>query len=147
MTGTLHRTGEEFLLRVALDTWSTPTDCRVLLYEDAIDTLADDDDIGAITTEPDGSDYTRQTVPLDGSAAEIETDQGGTRFAIDRQTFDVDDAERTVDAYAITTDFRSAEQGETSPSEHLLVTGGLVAPVDLIDTDQFTLTTAGIVLD
>lgn len=34
MTGTLHRTGEEFLLRVALDTWSTPTDCRVLLYEE-----------------------------------------------------------------------------------------------------------------
>lgn len=166
MTTQMHDTGEEAAIK---DFWTNsadsqfdkPTTVDVSLYHDgevsgdttAGDNLADSDDLGAITTEPDtATAYARQTVGIDGNTTvdvtSTDNASGNWQVNIPDQTFDTSGitTAHTVDAYFIIMNFSSEDAGETTKtsSNHLLYTGNLDQAYDLANIDSFTLSGAGL---
>lgn len=126
MTGGLHQYGEEWYQKFALrqDTITRPAGIDLLLYDDATDTLAETDDVSAITTEPTGGDYARQSLSLDSTDLTLSLTSGDVRVS-GSVTFGVDGATNTpgtVDAYAIVASFTSdVVNSETGANPHILV--------------------------
>lgn len=70
MTFGLKGAGEEFMMRQSWETdVSRPSNVTVGLFNDSVDDLNDVNNVGAITTEPEGTSYSRQSV-----AVTLETD-------------------------------------------------------------------------
>jgi len=70
------------------------------LYNDETDSLTDSDSVGAITTEPSGTAYSRATV--DGSNDVIVSSVNGTaEVDVAAQLFDVSDDSANVDAFFV----------------------------------------------
>jgi len=79
--------GEQALLRAYFEM----TDVQLGLYNDASDELTDADGVNAISTEPQGSTYERQTVTWSEVTVERTDDNNGLA-TISPQTFSVGDS-------------------------------------------------------
>lgn len=82
------------------------TTVEVLLYDDSTDAITDSDDVGAVTTEPNDGNYTRQTFTLDSTDVTL-TQEAGDLRAEAVVTFDVDGTTGTVDATMAVVSFQS----------------------------------------
>lgn len=129
----LHQHGEEFIQDLVIDSGET---FDIGLYNDSTDSLADSDDLSAISTEPSGSNYSRQSDAATDFTATLES--GDVQIAGTTQTFDVSDSTQTVDSAFVvvpyTSDLISSDGGET---DHLMFTVALDQSYDL---DQFSST-------
>lgn len=133
--------GEEFITKNGLDAVTFDFG----LYSDSTDTVTDTDDLAAITTEPTGAAYARQSDPL--SAADISGDWGGDN---DNQiSFDTSDSSQTVDGVFMVANFQATETGDSSANDHLIATAALSQSRDLSQIDTFNIAAgdAGITLD
>jgi hypothetical protein len=141
MTTQLHNTGEEFILD-KLDGASFP----VSVFRDATDTLADADDLNAISTEPAGGSFSRQPA----SVSVAQTADGDGLLEVNDVTFDVSDSTQTVDAGFVVVNFASTQAGS---GDHLLFSFPLTDPdgtqqtVDLSKFESFTITGQSLSLD
>jgi len=106
------------------------------LYEDATDSLGETDNLSAITTEPTGSAYSRQsdTVTTRISAGEYGFDNDG------QISFDTSDSTQTVDAVFIVVNFQSdSVAGDGSATDNLVAAGDLSQSRDLSSVDTLTI--------
>jgi len=143
MTTQLHDTGEEWLIDKAFNGGNGVSSVSVGLYNDATDALNDSDDVGAISTEPTGSAYARQSLSL-GSNFSAQDASGNWEAIMDDVTFDTSDSDQSVDAYFVVVTFTSDDKGDSGDNPHLLFTGSLDQTYDLSSVDSFTLSSSGI---
>lgn len=141
----MHTTGEELLLSHFAGEKTIPGTWRVGLYFDgevagepyAGDNLGDDDTYADITTEPTYDGPLTITHPDDFALERIENGgfdgaQGLTLVDVTAElSFDVTDASERVDAYYVSTEFRSDVLNQSAPRENLVWTGGLDDVYDL----------------
>jgi len=147
MTTQVHDTGEEFAIKdlFRLDLLTKPASVSIGLYYDATDALADGSDIGAITTEPTGGSYARQTASFDGADFTVQDNANGNWEAvIVDQVFDTSDSSQDIDAYFVVVNFQASDTGDGAANDHLYFTGPLDQTYDLNSVDQFTLKGAGL---
>lgn len=140
MTTQLHDIGEEFILDESFGGGTGSTSVFVGLYNDGNDSLSDASDVGDITTEPSGSNYTRQSVALD-TGFTIQ-DNGDWEAILNSVTYDTTDSNQSVDAYFVGANFSSDDTGTSG--DHLLFTGSLDQTYDLSSVDEFTLNDSGL---
>jgi hypothetical protein len=142
MAAILTDLGEEWMIKNDLD--SVTVD--VGLYNDSTDSIADADDIGDITTEPNDGNYSRQT-GVAVSASDISSDWGVDNDS--NITFDVTDTTGTVDSYFFVYSFQADDTGDGSPQDHLVLTGSLSQSYDLsnLDTLEISAGTSGVSVD
>ena len=150
MANELHQTGEEYVIKQVYrqDTVSDAASVSVGLYNDSTDALADGDNLAAITTEPAGANYARQSASLDTSDFSVgqNADNNYEASMIDL-TYDVTDSSQSVDAYFVVVNFQSSVAGDTAASDNLFWTGFLDQTYDLSSVDQFTLQGAGLAIN
>lgn len=132
------------VLRGNIADWA-PQD--VSMFNDATDTITDTDDLSAISTEPSGASFARQSVaagdmtPVDqGNAATWDLDYAD-------QTFDTSDSSQSVDEWFAVHNFQSDDTGDSSATDHLIMRGSLDSTYDLSDFSQVTLQDAGVKVD
>jgi len=134
MTATgYHDTGEEFAHKATYrdDLLTRPASVDILLYNDSTDSLTDSSDVGAITTEPTGSAYSRQTVSIDASGVSLSQASGDLR-AEASVSFDTSDSSQTIDAFAVVVSFQSdVVNSESSANDHLLTSALVGETIDL----------------
>lgn len=107
------------------------TTVEVLLYDDSTDSISDSDDVGAVTTEPNDGNYTRQTFTLDSSDVTI-SQEGGNIRAEATVTFDVTNTTGSVDASMCVVSFQSdVVNSETGQNPHHIYS----ATLDIGDSD------------
>lgn len=129
MTTQVHNIGEEFMTKVLAGDLSLPSTVDVLLFHDGEvsgdttngDDLGPDDDLGDITTEPDGASFARETASLDGDAS-WDLAQVGGDYEMELQatlSYDLSDSDNpdTLDAYGVVVEFEA--DGDGSPQDHL----------------------------
>jgi hypothetical protein len=149
MTSGLKDTGEEFMTKQTFrtDLLTRPGSLDLLLFNDSTDALADSDDLNAITTEPSGGAYARQTVNLDSTDITVEDDANGDwKITMTDQTYDTSDSSATIDAYGAVVTFQSDDTGDSSATDHLFWTNELDQSYDLSNVDTFTLQNPGVTL-
>lgn len=128
--------GEEYLMKNDVGAASLDTG----LYNDGTDTIADTDDVGAITTEPTGASYARQVTAV--TVSDISGDWG---FDNDSQeSFDTSDSTQTVDGYFLVANFQASDTGDTTNQDHLIATGALSQTRNLSDIDTLNISAGGI---
>lgn len=92
------------------------------LYDDGTDAIVDTDDVGAITTEPSGSAYARQSVTI--SSTEVQDLSGDWGFQV-TVTFDTSDSSQTsIDGTFGVVNFQAEDTGDASAQDHLHHTAG-----------------------
>jgi len=142
----LHDTGEEFLLDEHFEESATkPASLTIGLYNDATDGLAEANDIGDITTEPQGGSYARQTVTY-GSDFNNSDLNGNWQSIIADKVFDTSDSSQDVDSFFVVVTFQSDDKGDGSANDHLFFTGSLDQTYDLSQIDQLTISGQGVEL-
>jgi len=106
------------------------------LYNDSTDSLGETDDLSALTTEPTGSNYARQTSTV--TTKQISGDFG---FDNDSQlSFDTSDSSQTVDAAFVVVNFQSdSVAGDGSATDHLVAAGDLSQSRDLSSIDTLNI--------
>lgn len=128
MVDLLTNVGEEYLVENNADGESID----VGLYNDSTDTLGEGDNLSAISTEPTGSNYSRQTDT-------VTTDQFSGDFGFDNDSllsFDVSDSSQTVDAAFVVINFQSdTVAGDGGASDNLVAAGDLDQSRDLSQID------------
>jgi hypothetical protein len=139
--------GEEFLIKSAFrdDIITEGANLQVTLYNESTDLLADGDDLGAVTTEPAGSAYARQSVALD--TAEITTQlnpNNNFEAVLNQVSYDTSDSSQTVDGYLVTANFTSDVAGDSSATEHIILRGTLGTSSDLSQIDTFKASNTGL---
>lgn len=142
-----HDTGEEWAHKWAFrqDTITRDATVEVLLYDDSVDALTDASDVGDITTEPTGGNYTRQTFTLDGTDVTLSLVDGQVR-AEAVVTFDVTDTTGTVDATQTIVDFQSdVVNAEAGANPHYLYSSTL--DFGTADLSQFNNIQATVIID
>lgn len=131
MVNVITDVGEEFVY----ETNTNGQTVDVGLYDDSTDSIGEADNLAAITTEPSGSSYTRQTDT-------VTTGLFSGEFGIDNDTelsFDVSDSSRTVDALFIVANFQSdSVAGDASSTDNLIAAGDLSQTRDLSSIDTLT---------
>jgi len=134
-----------FILTDLGEEWYTKTNAdgatlTLGLYNDGTDAISDTDDVAAITTEPSGSAYARQSTAV--SAADLSGDWG---FDNDNQEqFDTSDSTQTVDGYFLIATFQASDTGDGSAQDHLIATGALSQSRNLSDIDTLKISAGGI---
>jgi len=139
MASILTDLGEEFLIKNNLDGATVD----VGLYDDSTDAIGDTDDLAAITTEPSTGNYTRQDGIL------IEQGDFAGNHGVDNTnkiTFDVSGTDGDVDSYFFEVEFQAEDTNDSSPQEHLILTGSLSQNYALsnVDTLEISANTAGV---
>jgi hypothetical protein len=134
MAGILTDLGEEYLIKNNLDGDAV----TVGLYDDSVDSIADNNDVGDITTEPSGGNYTRQT-NVSVSASDFSGNDN-------KVTFDVSGTSGDVDSYFFVVSFQANDTGDSSAQTHLILTGSLSQSYALsnVDTLEISANTAGV---
>lgn len=128
----LHDHGEEFMQDLVIDSGKT---FEIGLYNDDTDSLNDDSDIGDITTEPEGSAYSRQSDDATDFSASLEG--GDVRIEGTTQTFDVSDSDQDVDSVFVIVNFESDTVSDDSGAEdHLFYTNALDQTYELSQFDS-----------
>lgn len=145
----LHNTGEEVILRDFFEeSVSKPSSISIGLFLDSEDDLDDGSDIENVNTEPQGSEYSRETLSFgesDFTAESNSVDNWQVVFA--DLTYDTSDSTQDVDAYMVVISYESQETEDSDSQEHLLFTGDLDQTYDLESIDSFTLSGAGLEID
>lgn len=101
------------------------------LYSDSSDALGEGDNLAAISSEPTGSNYSRQNDTVTST-------QIGSNYGIDSDgliTFDTSDSSVTVDAAFIVVNFQSSVAGDGSATDNLVAAGDLSQSRDLSQID------------
>lgn len=150
MADELFQTGEEFIIRSAgQDSSLTPdSDLQLVLYNQSTDNLEDGSTVEDLTSEPDGTDYSRQTVALDSADITYELNgDGNFQKVFADKTFVVEDATTSVDAYAVIVTYESQVADSTDNEEQLYFAAFLDQTYDLSNVDEFTLRGTGIAID
>lgn len=126
----LHNSGEEAIIRhFFTEDITKPPSVTVGLYDDSTDSLSDSSDVGAITTEPSGSSYARQSVSFGSAMSALADSNTNWMTEFDDVVFDVSDSATTVDGVFIVITYQGSS--ESSSSDHLLFTAGLSQSTDL----------------
>lgn len=138
--------GEEYFTSNGFDSGATAW--TVGVYDDASvgttgNAIADADDLAAITTEPGGAAYARQTttfslIDFDGDATGL-MDATASDNAL---SFDVSDSTGAVDSWFLVINFAATGDGGTA-TDHLVATGALSKEYDLSNVDQLDLNAGG----
>lgn len=128
--------GEEWYAKTNVDGASLPTG----LYNDGTDAISDTDDLAAISTEPSGAAYARQSAAV--SAADLSGDWGFDNDA--ELSFDTSDSTQTVDGYFFVANFTASDTGDASATDHLIATGALSQSRNLSDIDTLKISAGGI---
>lgn len=106
------------------------------LYNDTTDALGEGDNLAAITTEPSGASYARQTDT-------VTTRNASGSFGIDNDnqiSFDTSDSSQTVDAAFIAINFQSdTVAGDGAASDNLVAAGDLSQSRDLSNVDTLNI--------
>lgn len=133
--------GEEWETKILYGGLSKATSIEIGLFYDATDTLGDTDDLAAITTEPAGSFYERQTLTIgtDFTPADFSGNYG-TRIA--DKLFDISDSSQDIDSYFLVASFQA--DGESSANDHLIAVGTLDQTYDLSQITEFKVSDARI---
>ena len=118
--------GEEYWQRTATGDLTEATTWTIGIYNDTTDTIADSDDIAAITSEPGNTNYSRQSV----TASNITFTQSGgdVEFDVPNVTFDLTDnaSANEFDSWFIVISFTSNVVGsDGGDTDHLVMTGSL----------------------
>ncbi len=114
------------------------------LYNDATDGLSDSSDVSAISTEPSGGAYARQSASI-GTDFTNQDNGGNWESIVADQTYDTSNSSQSVDSYFVVVNFDSQDAGDGgTASDHLLFTGSLDQTYDLGSVDSFTLSGSGI---
>lgn len=132
MSYILNDIGEEWYTETAIN----GSTVIVGLYNDGTDAITDTDDLAAITTEPSGSNYARQSDTV--TVADISGDWG---FQNDNQiTFNTSDSSQTVDGAFMVVNFDSDEAGDGgTATDHLVATAQLSQSRDLSQVDELNI--------
>lgn len=130
--------GEEYVIKNSVDGVSL----TVGVYDDSADAIGDSDDLGAITTEPGNSNYSRQSV---NASAEDVSGNWGTSSDSDI-SFDFSDLSTTTeaDSYFIVLNFNASDTNDSSTNDHLVATGPLSKKYDLSNNDTLTIEAGGV---
>jgi len=125
----LTNVGEEWLVENNADGATV----KVGLYNDSTDALGESATLSDITTEPSGSNYSRQSDTV--TTEQISGDFG---FDNDNQiTFDTSDSSQTVDAAFVVVNFQSdSVAGDGSATDNLIGAGDLSSSRNLSDIDE-----------
>lgn len=131
MTVQLHDTGEEYLMdKLSGESFA------VGLYNDGADNLGDASDVGAITTEPTGTSYSRITDTF--TSGDMSGDWGIDNDS--QLSYNTSDSDQSVDAYFIVVNYASEDAGDGgTATDHLLVTGSLSQPRNLSEIDTLNI--------
>lgn len=128
MANLVTNVGEEYLIEQV----PQGATIRLGLYDDGTDSIGEADDVSAITSEPAGSAYSRQS-------STVTTRQIGSDYGFDNDTqisFDTSDSSATVDHGAFIVEFDSAVAGDGgTPTEHLIGVAALSQSRDLSQID------------
>ena len=112
------------------------TTLEVLLYDDSTDSLSDSSDIGDVTTELSGGNYSRQTVTLDGTDVSLSQVSGEIQaeYVV---TFDMTSVSGDFDSAGVVVDFQSdVVNAEGSQNPHLIYTSTISN--NTLDAANFT---------
>ncbi len=121
-------------------TITKPTTLVVGLHRDSDDNIGDDSDIAAIQSEPDGSDYQRQTP--DATSWAVAFVNGRFQMVLDGIPFQTGDATVSAASYFVAAEFQAS--GDSSATLHLLLSGPLEGAIDLSVLQSYTLNNAGL---
>lgn len=137
--------GEEFIIKFCFtDEVSRPSSIDMGLYEDATDQISDTDDLSAITTEPTGASYSRQSVSFGNTEmSSNDNTNGDWEVQFVDQTFDTSDSTQSVDSYFIVINFQSEDTGDSASQDHLFLTGALSQTFDLSNLDNLDVSDSG----
>jgi hypothetical protein len=136
MTDTTTNNYEELIVGVLINNYEAPANFTVGLYNDSVDAIGPGDDIGAITSEPTGSSYSRQSV--DRVNCSSSQSGGNQRLEFPRVDFDTSDSDEGIDSYFLMAEFNDG----TNSTYRLISTGKIESDtysVDLSNIDQYTL--------
>jgi hypothetical protein len=128
MANLLTNIGEEYVI----ETNTNGATVKVALYNNSTDSISDSDDLSAITTEPGGGAYARQS-------STVTTQQIGSDFGFDNDSkisFDTSNSSNTVDHAAFIVNFQSdSVAGDGSANDHLIGVAALSQSRDLSQID------------
>lgn len=120
--------GEEWVVENGLNGATV----EVTLYNDSTDSITDTDNLSAITTEPTGGSYARQSTTV--TSKQISGD-----FGFDNDSglsFDTSDSSQTVDHAAFIVNFQSdTVAGDGSANDNLVAVASLSQSRDLSQID------------
>ena len=131
MVDLITNVGEEWFYETNTD--GATVECA--LYEDATNSLGESaqDPGAAITTEPTGASYARQS-------STVSTRNNAGAFGIDNDsqlTFDTSNSTQSVDAAAIIVNFQSdTVAGQAGANDNIVAAGDLSQTRDLSSVDQ-----------
>lgn len=108
----------------------------ILLYDDSTDTIAETDDVAAVTTEPSDGNYTRQTYSV--ASGDVKDLSGDWGLDVPEQSFDMGGTTGTVDSWMILINFDSDEAGDGgTAADHYILNGQLSQAYDLSNISGF----------
>jgi hypothetical protein len=128
--------GEEYLIKNSV----SGITFTVGLYNDSTDSISETDDLSAITTEPSGGAYARQSDTF--TAADLSGDWGTDNDS--QLSYDTSDSSQTVDSYFIMVSFQASDTGDSGANDHLLLTGALSQSRDLSQIDTLNISAGGV---
>jgi hypothetical protein len=132
MANELTNIGEEWAVENGLN-GATVT---VTVFNNSTDALSESDDLSAITTEPAGGSFARQS-------SAVATLQIGSDFGFDNDaqlSFDVSDSSQTVDHAAFIVNFTSdTVAGDGAATDHLVGYAALSQSRDLSQIDTLNI--------
>ena len=125
--------GEEFIIK---EQWTEevtkPTSVDIGLYDDTVDDPGDEDDL-PLSSEPDDGNYARQSIDFGDVDMEADLVSGDWQVEFSDNgsaiSFDVGGTTGDVDSWFIVIEFEAA--GDSSPTDHLAMTGALSQSYDL----------------
>lgn len=136
--------GEAITKHFWTDEVTRPSSVRIGLYNDTIDDLTSGQDVDAISTEPEGSNYSRASVDFGTDDMTSRTEGEDWYVEFDSRAFNTSDSSQTVDSYFVVMDYESAITGDASPNTHLIFTAPLDTDYDLSNYSSPTLERGGL---
>ena len=145
MAAGLHDYGEELMMRdFFAEDVTKPNTIDIGLYNDAASPVSESDDLDALSGEPTGSAYARQTLTI-GSADMTIAENADANWQVNFEdvSFDVSDSTVTVDSYFVVVNYESTTAGDTEATDHLFSTASLESDADLSGLSTLTVDPAG----
>jgi len=142
--------GEEFNIRKTyLENLGSVTSVEIGLYDDSTDALTDSDDVGALSTEPSGSAYSRISMDFGSADFTAQMPSSDVEAIIADHDFDLsDDSSGSVDSYVCFITFNANIVGDDSAQvTHLVARGALEQSYTLDSVDTLNNNSSGVSLD
>lgn len=133
---------DEYVAKVITGDLARVDSWNLGLYNDATDTITSTDDIGAITTEPSGGNYSTKTIALSTDSTVVVGLDSTIDIADQTWSSLTFSSTTNVDAFYLSCSVQL--EGEGSATEHLMAVGLLDTTYDLSGYTQFTAADTGI---